>query len=40
MLRCKRESLISDIIADKKLNTIVDKAVNADKRQDIVVDKK
>ena len=40
MLKYKRKSLISDTTAEKKLNTIVNKAVDADKRQDTIARKK
>ena len=40
ILQCKQKSLIPDTTADKKLNTVVDKTVNTDKKQDIVANKK
>ena len=40
MLRCKRESLIPDTAADKKLNAAADEAVDADKGRDTAADKK
>ena len=40
MLRYKRESLIPDNAADKKLNATADKAVDAGKYWDIVADTK
>ena len=40
IVACKRESLILDIIADKKLNAIAEKIVDVDKKQDIAADKK
>ena len=39
MLRCKRESLIPDIAADKKLNAAADEAVDTDKGRDTAADK-
>ena len=40
MVQYKRENLIPDIIADKKLNIVVDKAINTNKRQNTIADKK
>ena len=40
MLQYKQKSFIPDIIANKKLNAIVDKAINAHKRRDIAADNK
>ena len=39
MLRCKEKSLIPDTSANKKLNTAVDEAVDANKEPDIIADK-
>ena len=39
MLQCKQKSLISDIVADKKLNAVADKAVNVDKKRNTKADK-
>ena len=39
ILRYKQESLISNIVADNKLNAAADKAVNTDKKQDTTAGK-
>ena len=36
MVQCKRKSLISNVVADKKFNVITDKVIDTDKRQNTV----
>ena len=40
MLQCKQKSQILNVVTNKKLNTLSDKGINADKRQNTAADKR